>query len=119
VAQGDVETLAFAEADGDVSAGAQISGARWGRPDDRVGVAVGAAFASASHRAYLAAGGVGLRLGDGALRYAPELQSEVYYSWAVAKPLALSADLQGIAGPGFNRDRGPVALLSLRVHLEL
>jgi hypothetical protein len=37
----------------------------------------------------------------------------------VAKPLAVSADVQGIADPGFDRVRGPVALLSLRVHLEL
>ena len=38
---------------------------------------------------------------------------------AATKALALSADVQAIANPGFNRDRGPVVLLALRAHLEL
>jgi hypothetical protein len=29
------------------------------------------------------------------------------------------ADLQGIVNPGYNRDRGPVAIGSLRLHVEL
>ncbi len=119
LARGDVEALSFAEADGAVSAGGQVSGRRWGRRDDRVGLAAGAAFASASHRAYLATGGTGLRLGDGALRYGPEVEAEGYYSLQLSKVLSLAADLQGILDPGMNRDRGPALLVALRVHLEV
>ena len=43
---------------------------------------------------------------------------ETYYSFQVAKPLALSLDYQFINNPGYNQDRGPVSVLSLRAHLE-
>jgi high affinity Mn2+ porin len=119
LSRGGVETLSFAESDAVLSVGAQVSGSRWGRRDDVIGVAAGVDLASPSHRSYLAAGGTGLRLGDGALRYGPELDTEGYYAFAVTKAFVLSADLQGIANPGFNRDRGPVILLGLRAHLEL
>jgi len=31
----------------------------------------------------------------------------------------VAADLQGIVNPGYNQDRGPVVIGSLRLHLEL
>ena len=119
MSRGGVESLSFAECDAAVSLGAQLSGSRWGRGDDGVGLAVGVELASPSHREYLAAGGAGLRLGDGGLRFGPEIDSEAYYAFAIAKALALTADVQAIVNPGFNRDRGPVVLLALRAHLEL
>jgi high affinity Mn2+ porin len=119
LARGVVESFSFAECDAAASLGAQLSGSRWGRGDDAVGLAVGVDLASPSHRQYLAAGGTGLRLGDGGLHYGPEIDSEAYYAFAIMKALALSADAQAIVNPGFNRDRGPVVLLALRAHLEL
>ncbi len=53
------------------------------------------------------------------MRYGPELDSEAYYSFQVVKALALSADVQGIVNPGYDRARGPAVLLALRVHVEL
>ena len=119
LSRGGVETLSFAESDAAFSVGGQVSGGRWGRSEDAIGVAVGVDLASAAHRAYLAAGGTGLRLGDGALSYHPEIDSEGYYAFTVAKGFVLSVDLQGIINPAFNRDRGPVVLLALRAHVEL
>jgi high affinity Mn2+ porin len=119
LSRGAVESISFSEADAAASLGAQLSGGRWGRGDDAAGLAMGMELASPSHRKFLAAGGSGLRLGDGGLRYGPEIDSEAYYAFAVTKALALSADAQVIVNPGFNRDRGPILLLALRAHLEL
>ena len=52
----------------------------------------------------------------------PELRErvfELYYRAQIAKWLQISPDLQYIANPGFNVDRGPVRIFSLRVHLIL
>jgi hypothetical protein len=43
---------------------------------------------------------------------------EVYYACQAWKLLALSLDYQAIEHPGFNRDRGPASVLSVRVHAE-
>jgi carbohydrate-selective porin OprB len=59
----------------------------------------------------------GLILGDGGLNYGPEEILETYYSVQVAKWLALSPDYQYIEHPGYNRDRGGVAVYALRAHL--
>lgn len=112
------ESFAFTEAGGSLSLGGQLSGARWGRPKDRLGVAVVQSGLSRAHRAYLAAGGVGFILGDGRLSYGPEQILEAYYSHQLNKYFSVSADYQVINHPGFNRDRGPVSVIGLRLHLE-
>lgn len=119
------EDFAFTEVDRDVSFGGQLSGVHWRRGDDRVGGALSAGGMSAPHRAYLAAGGYGFTLGDGRLNYAHEEVVEVYYraqwSWTVFTApirLQLSPDIQYIQNPGFNLDRGPVRIYSVRLHLE-
>jgi high affinity Mn2+ porin len=61
---------------------------------------------------------VGLVLGDGRLSYGMERILEVYYAYQASKLLALSLDYQAIQNPGFNRDRGPVSVLSVRLHAE-
>lgn len=115
---GAEESFAFAEADRSLSFGGQLSGAHWGRKDDRIGAAFAQAGISAMHRDYLAAGGQGLSLGDGRLRYGSERLIEAYYSYQVAKALAVSLDYQYVMNPGYNRDRGPASLVAVRAHLS-
>jgi len=52
------------------------------------------------------------------LNYRPETIVEVYYLAQIVKWVALTADYQFIADPGHNADRGPVSVVSLRLHVE-
>jgi high affinity Mn2+ porin len=63
-----------------------------------------------------AGGGVGFLLGDGALRYGWEEILELYYRFQLGKAWQVSPDVQTIRDPGYNRDRGPATVLSLRVN---
>jgi hypothetical protein len=117
-ADGKTETYAFTEADRSLSLGAVLKGARWGRSDDTVGVALADNLLSASHRSILARGGLTFFLGDGRLNYASERIVETYYAWSVAKGLTLSLDVQRIQNPGYNADRGPASFFALRAHIE-
>jgi len=112
------ETYAFTEIGRQVALGGTLKGHAWGRAKDEVGVALAANMLGPHHRAYLAAGGLGAFLGDGALRYGPEQIFEIYYSFAVWKTLSLSPDFQYIRNPGYNRDRGPAKFFGIRAHAE-
>ncbi len=116
---GATESFCYTECDRTISFGAQISGARWHRPDDRWGLALAANGLSPSHRAYLAAGGSGFELGDGQLSYGLEDVFETYYSHPVSKLVWLSFDYQFIVNPGCNRARGSVSAPAVRVHFEI
>ena len=111
------ETYAFTEVGHEFSLGAQISGKNWGRADDRFGIAYGQNFLSNEHREYLELGGAGFQVGDGRLDYGPEMIGETYYSARVLSFVDLSLGYQLIFNPGYNRDRGPVSVISFRVHL--
>ena len=93
------------------------SGSRWGRPDDEAGIAVVASGLSDPHRRYLAAGGYGFIIGDGALSYAPEILGEVYYRLALTREIALGVNYQPIFNPAYNSARGPVNVFTGRVHV--
>jgi carbohydrate-selective porin OprB len=110
------ESFVFTEVDRHVSAGVQIDGASWHRLDDVFGIALAADGLSGPHRAYLAAGGRGFLLGDGALSYGPETLGEAYYRAQFGPHIALSPDLMLIVNPGYNRARGPATVFSVRVH---
>src|SRR5262249_62344476 len=71
-----------------------------------------------AHRRYLELGGHGFLLGDGTLSYGRENIIEFYYTAHVARGISISADLQHITNPGYNRDRGPVWVPGARLHLE-
>lgn len=115
---GRTESFTFTEVDRSLAAGLALKGARWHRKDDVLGLAVVENGIAPDHQAYLAAGGVGgLILGDGGLNYGPEEILETYYSFQVTKWLALSPDYQYVEHPGYNRDRGGVAIYSLRAHV--
>lgn len=119
---GNSEAYAFTEIDASWSAGANLSGASWGRSQDSVGLAYAQNQLSAPHQAFLAAGGQGFFLGDGQLRYQPETILETYYKIGVdlprAKRSALTVGVQYIQNPGYNADRGPVKIATIRLHTE-
>ncbi len=115
---GRAESFAFTEVDRSVATGLALSGDRWGRKDDTLAIAVVVNGIVPSHQAYLASGGEqGLILGDGALNYGPEEIVEAYYSLQPVKWLSISPDFQYAVHPGYNRDRGPVPIYAVRVHV--
>ena len=100
-------------------AGVSLKGARWGRPDDVVGVAGVVNDISQDFRAYLAAGGLGILIGDGALpHYETERILESYYSFKASDWATVSFDYQHVANPGYDRARGPADAIALRLHVQ-
>ncbi len=115
---GHHETFVYTECDRHVSLGAQLSGIHWGRDEDRAGIAYAVDGLSTPHKDYLAAGGMGILLGDGALNYGLEQVLEIYYRIQVCSFIQISPDFQLIEDPGYNRDRGPVQVYGLRLRLS-
>lgn len=115
---GATESFAYTEADRSFCVGGQLSGVRWGRPHDHVGLAFAQNGLSSVHRDYLKAGGIGFSVGDGRLSYGPERIIELYYIYQVTRAFSLTLDYQWISHLGYNRDRGPASALGLRLHLQ-
>jgi len=115
-ADGQTETYAFTEIDRSLSGGVSVKGGAFGRARDTLGIAYVRNALSTAHRDYLAAGGLGFFLGDGALDYRPENILETYYSLNVVKDFWFSVDFQRISNPGYNADRGPATVISGRLH---
>ena len=115
---GNHESWSYVESDRHASLGAQLSGIHWGRGEDRVGIAYGVNGLSTAHKDYLAAGGLGILLGDGGLNYGYEQVLEAYYRIQVCKYVQVSPDFQFIQNPGYNRDRGPVEVYGLRLRVS-
>ena len=115
---GKTEIMAFADIDASLSLGASIKGTRWGRPDDVVGIGGAINALSSDHRDFIAAGGLGVLIGDGQLNYRRERILESYYAFALNKQLTLTGDYQLITNPAYNADRGPVHVFSGRLHGE-
>lgn len=113
------ESFAFTEVDDTLALGVDVRGTPWKRLGDKVGLAAVSNGLSVPHREYLAAGGHGFLLGDGGLTYGRESILEAYYTAQLWRGLFASADLQLVRNPGYNQDRGPVAVGSLRLHAEL
>jgi len=117
-AAGNVETYEFTDIDRTVSAGLSLQGEKWHRTDDTIGLAAINNGISATRENYLNAGGLGILVGDGRLpRPGPEQIVETYYSlgWGIAH---LSFDYQWINHPAYNRDRGPVSVVAVRLHAQ-
>lgn len=115
---GRTETYAFTEVDGSLSTGITRKGSRWGRPDDAVGIAFARNTLSRERRNFLAAGGISYFIGDGALRYRPEMILETFYSLEACKDCSITLDYQHIANPAYNADRGPVNVYAVRLHAD-
>ncbi|MGI4019882.1 MAG: carbohydrate porin [Janthinobacterium lividum] len=116
---GRTETWAFTEIDRSISFGGVLTGNSWKRSKDEVGLAFVGNGISAAHRDYLAAGGYGFIIGDGALNYSPEMIAELYYKLNVYKTnFYLTPEYQFILHPAYNTDRGPINVFGLRAHVE-
>jgi high affinity Mn2+ porin len=116
---GSKEAYEFTEINRSISGGLSMKGADWDRPDDTVGLAGVVNNISKDAREYLAAGGIGILIGDGALpRYESEDILEAYYSAQITKGFAVSADYQFIDNPAYNPQRGPVNTFAIRLHLQ-
>ncbi|MFI5361003.1 MAG: carbohydrate porin [Elusimicrobiota bacterium] len=115
---GHNESWAYTECDGSLATGLDWTAAAFDRPKDHWGFAELVDVLSTPHRRYLANGGLGFQLGDGSLHYGPEVITETYYSIQVREWFKLSPDLSLLVNPGYNRDRGPVAIYGLRAHVE-
>jgi high affinity Mn2+ porin len=115
---GKNQTYEFTDVDRTATAGLSLKGARWRRPHDTGGLAVIVNGISAAHRQYLAAGGLGITVGDGALDYSAEHIVEAYYNWKIAKHFQVTPDYQFAQDPAYNHARGPVNVFALRFHTE-
>jgi high affinity Mn2+ porin len=114
---GNNETWAFTEIDRSLAFGVVQSGAPWKRPDDEAGAAFVMDGIAPWHRRYLAAGGYGFLLGDGALNYGPEFEGDFYYRAQITQFIQFSGVYQPIVNPAYNRDRGPVHVFSGRLRV--
>jgi high affinity Mn2+ porin len=116
-ADGQIEPYDFTDIDRSVQAGVSIDGKGWGRTGDTIGVAAVVNGISKAHQRYLAAGGLGVLVGDGRLPHpGDEAIGEAYYDWKAVKGVEISLDYQLIGNPGYNRDRGPANVLAVRLH---
>ena len=117
VSDGRYEAYDFTDIDRTLVVGASLGGKGWHRESDRVGLATVINGISKQRQRYLADGGLGILIGDGALPHpGHEWITEAYYSAQLIKGIALSADYQLVVHPGYNRDRGPANVLALRLH---
>jgi high affinity Mn2+ porin len=117
-ADGSVEPDAYTDVDRTVAAGLSLKGKEWGRPDDTFGLAGIVNDISKVHQQFLNAGGLGILVGDGMLPHpGPEQIVETYYAFPLFAA-TLTLDCQFIVNPAYNRDRGPVSVISARMHAE-
>jgi high affinity Mn2+ porin len=117
-ADGNVEPYEFTDVDRTASLGTQLAGKLWGRPDDIFGLAgivngiSGPPYRLSQRRR------LGILVGDGQLPHpGPERIMETYYSFPLGA-LRATADYQFFVNPGYNRDRGPVSVLAMRLHAQ-
>jgi high affinity Mn2+ porin len=116
--EGEHESYAYTEVDQTDQIGAAVKGSVWKRKWDRAGVVFVSNGISHDHQEYLALGGEGFLLGDGRLNYGRENIIETFYTVHAWRGLYPSFGLQHINNPGYNRDRGPVLVPTLRLNVE-
>ena len=115
---GRTESFAYTEIDSTFAEGVGVNGAKWHRRQDRAGIAFVSNGIKKDHQVYLADGGLGFLLGDGRLNYGRENIVESYYTAHVWRGIYIAPGLQYVNNPGYNRDRGPVVVPTLRAHVE-
>jgi high affinity Mn2+ porin len=116
--EGEHESYAYTEVDQTAQIGAGFNGRAWHRKWDRAGIVFVSNGISRVHQDYLALGGDGFLLGDGRLNYGRENIIETYYTLHAWRGIYPAFGLQHINNPGYNRDRGPVLVTTLRLHIE-
>ena len=115
---GHNESFAYTEVDRTGELGFDLRGNAWKRRFDKLGVAGVVNGLSGDHREYLALGGLGFLLGDGALDYGTERIFETYYTAHLWRGFFGALDVQHVADPGYNRARGPLWAPSIRLHID-
>ena len=111
---GQNESFAYTEVDDTVELGAD-----WRKGIVQAGVAGVSNGLSGPHREYLRLGGNGFLLGDGALSYGREWIAEAYLRAMAFRGVSPAVDVQLVGNPGYNEARGPVAVFSMRLHVDL
>jgi high affinity Mn2+ porin len=115
---GKTESFAYTEIDSTFDQGIGANGALWHRKQDRAGVAFVSNGIKKDHQVYLEDGGLGFLLGDGHLTYGRENIVESYYTAHIWRGIYIAPGVQHINNPGYNRDRGPVVVPTMRAHVE-
>jgi hypothetical protein len=115
---GKTESFVYTEIDSTFNQGLGFNGALWHRRQDRAGIAFVSNGIKKDHQVYLADGGLGFLLGDGGLRYGRENIFESYYTIHFWRGIYIAPGVQHINNPGYNRDRGPVVVPTLRAHVD-
>lgn len=116
--EGQHESFAYTEIDQTIAVGGDYRMRGFGRPNDKLGITFVTNAIKRDHQAYLKLGGLGFLLGDGKLNYAREDIVEAYYNYHAWKGVYYSLDGQFIEHPGYNQDRGPVLVESVRMHVD-
>lgn len=116
--EGQNESFAYTEVDQTAAVGADYAMNAFGRANDKVGLAFVSNAIKRDHQTYLALGGFGFLLGDGRLNYGRETILEAYYNTHAWRGLFFALGSQGIFNPGYNRDRGPIWVPSVRAHVD-
>lgn len=112
------ESFAYTEVGQTILFGGDYNGRGWSRPNDKLGVAFVSNAIKRDHQNYLHYGGLGFLLGDGNLRYGREDILEWYYNAHVWRGLFSTIGGTQIAHPGYNTDRGPVYVTTVRGHVD-
>jgi high affinity Mn2+ porin len=116
--EGQHESYAYTEVDQTWQIGVGGIGAKWGRKYDRMGIVFVSNGISHEHAQYLGYGGFGFLLGDGRLTYGRENILESFYTLHVWRGIFPAVGIQYAQNPGYNKDRGPVVVPMLRLHVE-
>jgi hypothetical protein len=112
------ESFAYTEVGQTILFGGDYNGQNWRRSNDKVGVAFVSNAIKRDHQNYLHYGGLGFLLGDGNLRYGREDILEWYYNAHIWRGLFAMIGGTQIAHPGYNIDRGPVYVTTVRAHVD-
>ena len=121
--EGKHESFAYTEVDQAVEFGGDYAlreppfGLR-PRPYDKIGLLFISNAIGKDHQIYLKLGGKGFLLGDGKLNYAREDIVESYYNLHAWRGVFYAFDLQFIDHPGYNKDRGPTLIETVRMHVD-
>jgi hypothetical protein len=104
-----------------------LNGTSWTRPSDTVGISMMQNGLSSYRKNYLQTGGVSYFIGDTSnpyagpnrtISYRPERIAEVYYNALVIKNVLAGLNFQHVQNPAYNSARGPVNIMSFRIHAE-
>lgn len=115
MADGRYETVDYTDVDRQISMGFVAGGKLWGRDDDEIGVAGALSGLHGDRVRYFALGGKSVYIGDGALSYAGEKNTEVYYKIGFGKDMDATLDYQLLVNPAHNAARGPINVFALRL----